>query len=141
VDDIFATMSLPQELAAFKAQLQLKWEIADLSSTKFALSIAITQDHLSHSISLSQSAYIDCFLLCFDVSNMKSADMPIIVGLHLCRPDQSTHRDSNILKWQLHTPYYKLVGSLSYIAIATCLNITFTIGWLSFFLDCYTPEH
>jgi hypothetical protein len=38
-------------------------------------------------------------------------------------------------------PYQELVGSLMYIAIATQPNIAFTIGHLSSFLDCYTPDH
>jgi hypothetical protein len=39
------------------------------------------------------------------------------------------------------TLYYALVESLNYVAVATCPDITFTIGRLAFFLECYHPEH
>ena len=40
-----------------------------------------------------------------------------------------------------HTPYCELVGSLNYLAVATCPNLTFAVSHLSSFLDCYCPEH
>jgi hypothetical protein len=128
-------------LETFKAQLQSKWEIADLGPAKFALGIAVSRDRPSHTISLSQSAYIDRLILRFDVGDAKSADTPMVVGLHLRRPDQSVPTDPDILKWRLHTPYRELVGSLNYIAVATCPDIAFAVGRLSSLLDCYTPEH
>jgi len=141
VDDIFAAASSKQELESFKALLQSKWEISDLGPTKFALGIAITRDRPSHSISLSQTAYIDHLLLRFDVGDSRSADTPMVAGLHLRRPDQLAPEVPDILKWRLQTPYRELVGSLMYIAVATRPDIAFAVGWLSSFLDCYTPDH
>jgi hypothetical protein len=83
VDDIFAAASSKQELESFKALLQSKWEISDLGPAKFALGIAITRDRPSHSIFLSQTAYIDHLLLRFDVGDSQSADTPMVAGLHL----------------------------------------------------------
>jgi hypothetical protein len=83
VDDIFAVASSPEELKSFKALLQKKWEISDLGPTHFVLGIAINRDRPSHSISLSQTAYIDRLLIHFDVGNAKSAETPMVTGLHL----------------------------------------------------------
>src|SRR6266851_2078098 len=47
MDDIFATASSHEEMEAFKALLQTKWEISDLGPTKFTLGIAVTHDRPS----------------------------------------------------------------------------------------------
>jgi hypothetical protein len=52
IDDIFSATLSPDETAAFKAFLELQWEIADLGPAKFTLGIAMTCDTSSHSISL-----------------------------------------------------------------------------------------
>ena len=46
-----------------------------------------------------------------------------------------------ILDWMKCTPYRKLVGSLNYLAVATCPDISFAVRHLSSFLDCYHQEH
>src|SRR6267154_6629671 len=52
VDDIFAATSSCEEMKAFKALLQTKWEISDLGPAKFTLGIAIAHDCPSRTISL-----------------------------------------------------------------------------------------
>lgn len=41
----------------------------------------------------------------------------------------------------MQIPYCELVSSLNYIAIATYLDISYAVGQLASFLDCYQPEH
>ena len=115
VDNIFAVASSCEEMEAFKALLQTKWEISDLSPTKFALGITITHHRPLHPISLSQMAYINCLLFCFEISDTRTTDTPMITGLQLRRLDESAPVLPEIHKWQLQTPYHKLVGSLIYI--------------------------
>jgi hypothetical protein len=141
VDDIFAAASSREEMEAFKALLQTKWEISDLGPAKFALGIAISRDRPSRTISLSQTAYINRLLSRFEVGDARTADTPMIAGLQLRRPDESAPEAPEILKWRLQTPYRELVGSLMYLTVVTRPDITFAVGRLSSFLDCYTPDH
>jgi hypothetical protein len=141
VDDIFAAASSTSEMESFKAQLQSKWEISDLGPAKFTLGIAISRNCPSHSISISQTAYINCLIDHFDVCDARSVDMPMVTSLQLRRPDPSAPKPPEVVKWHLQTPYRELVGSLMYLAVATRPNIAFAVGCLSSFLNCYMPEH
>ena len=81
MDDIFATASSHEEMEAFKALLQTKWEISDLGPTKFTLGIAVTHDRPSRTITLSQTAYVNHLISCFEIGDARTADMPIIASL------------------------------------------------------------
>ena len=128
-------------MEAFKALLQTKWEISDLSPAKFALGIAITCNHPSCTISLSQTTYINHLISCFEIGDAKTADTPMVTGLQLRHPDDSAPKPPEVLKWRQQTLYRELVGSLMYLAIATRPDIAFAVSQLSSFLDCYTPDH
>jgi hypothetical protein len=65
----------------------------------------------------------------------------MIAGLHLRHPDKSAPVPLEISEWVECTPYHELIGSLNYIAVATCPDIAFAVGRLASFLDCYCPEH
>ena len=67
--------------------------------------------------------------------------MPMIAGAHLQRPDKSVPIPTDVAEWIDKTPYWPLVGSLMYLAVATRLDISYAVGRLSSFLDCYRPEH
>jgi len=119
VDDIFTTTSSREEMEAFKALLQTKWEISDLGPAKFALGIAITCDCPSHTISLLQTTYINHLISCFEIGDAKTADTPMVTGLQLRHPDDSAPKPPEVLKWRQQTLYRELVGSLIYLAVAT----------------------
>jgi hypothetical protein len=65
----------------------------------------------------------------------------MIASLQLTRPNKSQPVPPHILEWMQQTPFCELVSSLNYLAVATCPNITFVIGQLASFLDCYHDEH
>ena len=98
VDDIFAAASSREEMEAFKALLQTKWEISDLGPAKFVLGIAISRNHPSCTIFLSQMAYINRLLSCFGVGNARMANTPIVAGLQLKHPNESASEAPEILK-------------------------------------------
>src|SRR6201996_2708866 len=48
---------------------------------------------------------------------------------------------SEVATWTAKTPYCSLVGSLMYLSVATRPDISYAVGRLSSFLDCYCLEH
>jgi len=68
-------------------------------------------------------------------------DTQMVVELQLYCPDLSIPPSLEVSTWIKCTPYYALVESLNYVAVATCPNITFTVGQLGSFLECYYPKH
>jgi len=141
VDNIFSITDPPEENANFKALLHSKWEISDLGPAKFTLGIAIERNFDKRSIHLFQTAFIDCLIEHFNLSEAHPTDMPMVQGLLVRRPDKSIPVDPEVAAWVDATPYRELVGSLNYIAVATRPNISFTVGCLASMLDCYQPEH
>ena len=141
VDDIFSIAHPPEENARFKAELRSKWDISDLGPVRFALGIGIKRDLENRSILLFQTAFIDHLIKCFNLSEAHPADTPMVQGLHIRCPDKSMPVDPEVTTWMDNTPYWELVGSLNYIAVATRPDIAFAVGCLASVLDCYQPEH
>jgi len=141
IDDIYSIANPPEENARFKEELHSKWEISDLGDIKFTLGITIEHNRNACSISLSQTAFIDRLVACFNLSEAYPVDTPMTQGLQIRCPDKSIPPDPMLLDWIEKTPYRELIGSLNYIAVATWPDISFAVGRLASVLDCYHPEH
>jgi hypothetical protein len=132
VDNIISTSSSASETERFRNDLKSTWEISDLSPVKYALRITISHDTSSRTISLLQTALIDRVVEQFGQKHTHPTDTPMVQGLQLDRPDKSSHQPDKAI------PYQELVGSLMYIANATCPDIAFAVGRLASVMDCYT---
>jgi len=141
VDDIIVTSSSVDETNRFKAELWSQWEISDLGPAKFALGIAITRDSPTQSISISQTAFIDRILERFNQTDAHPVDVPMVAGIQLKRPDKSLAVPTHVAAWIAWTPYRELVSSLNYLAVTTRPDISYTVGCLASYLDCYREEH
>jgi hypothetical protein len=141
VDDIIAAGSSPDETNHLRDLLKSKWEITELGEPKLALGIAITRDLETRTISLSQTAKIDQLVNEYGQQDAYPVDIPMVAGTQLRRPDKSAPTPSNISEWADQTPYRSLVGSLMYLAVATRPDISYVVGRLSSFLDCFRLEH
>ena len=87
----------------------------------------------THTISLSQTSYIDTILSRFSLSNTKPVATPITPRTILSKADLPS--DDTEMVCMKKTPYHKAIGSLMYAAVATCPDITFGILALSQFLE------
>ena len=141
VDDIVSAASSPAENARFKTELSSQWQISDLGQAKYALGISITRHLPTRTISISQTAFIDRVVECFNIHSAHTVDTPMVGGLCLHSPDKTIPLTPDLASWVERTPYAALVGSLMYIAVGTRPDITYAVGHLASFLDCYRPEH
>ena len=141
VDDIISIASSTDENNRFKSQLNAKWKISDLGEAKFALGISIARNRSDRTIALSQTALIDRIVSEFGQSDAHPADTPMVAGLYLQRPDKADPVPPSVVAWMEKTPYRSLVGSLNYVSVGTRPDISFAVGRLASFLDCYRPEH
>ena len=141
VDNIFSAASSVAKNDRFAELLKSRWEISKLGPAKFALRIAFSCDCSSHTITLSQTAFIDKIVNHFNLGDTHPYDTPIVAGLTLYHPDKTIPIPSKVVAWQAHMPYHVLVSTLNYVAIGTRPDITFAVGHLSSFMDCYMPKH
>jgi len=105
VDDIFSIANPPEENAHFKEELHSKWEITDLGPAKFTLGIAIKCDHEKHTISLSQTAFINRLIDQFNLSDAHPTNTPMVQGLQIQCPDKSLPLAPDLAIWIDATPY------------------------------------
>lgn len=65
----------------------------------------------------------------------------MVPGNRLLPPNPADPMLPSLSTWIKKTPYRSLIGSLDYLAVGTRPDISFTVGRLASFLDCYQPEH
>lgn len=140
VDDFFTVSSSKAALAAFKAELRTKWQVAELGEAHFCLGIAIQRDRPTRTIMLSQTALIDRIIHQFGLKDAVPCAVPMEPGLRLSRRDHSPKTDVE-RELMSRTPYRSLVGSLMYLAIGTRPDISYAVQQLCKFLDSYGPVH
>jgi hypothetical protein len=89
VDDIFSAALSLEENNCFQDILKLHWEISKLGPAKFALGIAINHNRSIHTISLSQTAFIDCMIERFGQVDAHPCDIQMVTELQLYCPNLS----------------------------------------------------
>ncbi len=109
----------------------------DLGPIHWLLSIKITCDCESHTISLSYSTFVNSIINHFNLQDAKPVKTPMAPRTLPSKSDSpSDPTESNYMK---RVPYREAIGSLMYAAVATHPNIAFAILTLSQFLE--NPSH
>jgi len=133
INNCILTGSSLELISQYKVKLNSCYTLTNLGPVHWLLSIKITCNRSAHSISLSQTAYIDTIVSRFGLSDAKSYDTPMTPGIVHSRSDcPSDPAELNRMK---KTPYCKAIGSLMYASVATHPDITYSISTLSCFLD------
>jgi hypothetical protein len=87
---------------------------------------------------LSQTALIDQIISQFGQSAASPLSMPMAPSLKLCHTTSVLNANCQTLAW---FPYHSLVGSLLYLAVSTCPDISYAVQQLSQFLGFFSYEH
>ena len=111
----------------------------DLDEIYWLLNIKIERDRKAKTISLSQSAYINKILRCFNLQEVKVILMPVDVNTKLSK-DQcaSSEKEKDHMK---NVPYCQAIGSLMWAAIGTRPDIAFAVSLLSQFMESPGEVH
>jgi len=126
VDVMPITVSSPVAMIGANLSLQKYFEIVDLGLVKLLLGICINQNRTGHTITLSQTAYINSVVTHFHLEDAFKVKMLMDTSVHLTK--QST--PNTIEEWEHMSklPYLALVGSLMYASMGTCPDITHTVS-------------
>lgn len=100
----------------------------DLGIGKIILAMDILFDGHKRETRLSQENYILKILEKFNMSNAKSVATPLADHFHLCSkmcpstPEENFEMDG--------ISYSSVVGSLMYVMVSTCLDLSHVVGWV-----------
>jgi hypothetical protein len=105
----------------------------DLNEIYWLLNIKIERDRKAKTISLSQNAYIEKILKCFNLQEAKAISMPIDPNTKMSKDQCATsEKEKDRMKNVL---YRQAVGSLMWAAVATRPDIAFIVSLLSQFME------
>lgn len=133
VDNMMMVRSTKTVIQHFTDELSKYVSIKNLGDLHFLLGIEVTQDHNKCTISFSQKAYIEKVLKRFNMTDAKSISTPLDPNTQLSIAQYPSTPEE--YADMCNIPYREAVGSLMYLAIGTCLDITFTVVFLSQFLQ------
>ena len=125
VDDCILTGTSSRLIIHYKRKLNACHALTDLGPVHWLLGIKVTRDRTTHTISLSQSAFIDTILSRFLLADIKPHGLLMVPGTIYSKKDSPSSPDEAARMQRV--PYCQAIGSLMYLAVATCPNIAFTV--------------
>jgi hypothetical protein len=133
VDDCVLTGSNLALLTEFKQKIGVIYKLTDMGPISWLLGIKVTLDHKSHTLSLSQTSYIESIIRHFNFDDLKLISTPLDPTMQFSR-NQCPQMIAEIARMK-NIPYRKSIGSLMYAAIGMHPDITFTVSTLAQFQD------
>ena len=129
VDDCTIAASQPRLVEDFKTGLSKHIEVTDLGELHWMLGIEVKWDHAAGTIHLSQRAYINSILNCFNFADLKPLSTSMDVQVKLL----SEKAPASMAKFAAmrDIPYHEAVGALNWAALAMCPDIMFTISTMA----------
>ncbi len=139
VDDCTIAASTPHLVDDLKAGLSKHVEVTDLGELHWMLGIEVKHDQAAGTIHLSQQAYIDTILKCFNLTNAKPLSTPMDVQARLT----SEQAPASAAKFvTMHdVPYCEAVGTLNWAALTMRPNILFAVSTMARFASNPSPAH
>jgi hypothetical protein len=139
MDDCTLTGSCPKLMVKYKEKLDSIFPLTDLSNIHFLLGIQVVYDQHHHTISLSQSSFIDTIIARFSLTDAKPYNTLMVPSATYSKHDSPFSPID--LAHMCKVPYHEAIGSLMYVAVTTHPDISFIVSTLSQFLDNLGEVH
>jgi hypothetical protein len=139
VDDFTIIADSDRSANLIQDQLEEDFELARLGKINWLLGIHIVRDHDTHTISLSQKAYIDQILDRFGLSNASPVVTPMEPGVDLSVDSPAV--SPQLLNESEKSRYREAIGSLMYAMLATRPDLAFAVSTLSRFMETPHTTH
>ena len=131
--DNFLAMSTNEDLNnEIEKDLNLHFKVKSLGQPNLLLGIKI---HVGvETIKLSQSHYIDCLLDKYGLMNANPASTPMDLNVKLDIDTKNDEKEAEAEEnLKINHDYAQLIGSLMYLALATCPDISYAVNRLAQF--------
>ena len=139
VNDCTITASSDKLIHKFIEGLCKQLEVTDLGGLHWMLRLEIQHNCVSSTMHLSQCAYIDSILCCYNLADLKLLSMPMDTLIWLLTKQAPT---SAVECMVMHDVlYHKAVSVLNWAMLATHLDITFTVATVAKFTANPSPAH
>ena len=133
INDCLVTGSSKELISQFKVEMNKIYKLTDLGPCTWLLRIKITRNFIQQTIMLSQHAYINMIITCFNFDDLKPSAVPMDYNQPLGQSQcPSTLADITQMR---NVPYHEAVGSLMYAAMGTRPDITFGMSMVMQFMD------
>lgn len=132
VDDIIIASRNPESITELGRALSSQFHIKDLGRINYCLGIKFNQDN--NRVTMNQRGYIIDLLNRFNMTDAKMVSTPTDVNKRLVKETEQHELEEDV-------PYRELVGSLTYLALATRPDISFAASCLGQFNNSYGKAH
>jgi hypothetical protein len=138
VDDLFIT-GWKREVIDIKSRLSTQFKMKDLGDLALFLGMEVTRNRAKKLLVLHQTQYLMRILEVFDMAECNAVATPFPPGIQLVAlPLDSQGQPIGVLD---HDRYRTLVGSLLYASTHIRIDIAFTVGVLSRYLNAPGLSH
>jgi len=136
IDDITILGASLEAVKELKVNLAKCYEISDLEEIESYLGICITRDQQSKHLTIDQSGYIKDVLVHFGMVDANPYNTPLLAGVDVHLVKYDSQASVSDIKY-----YQGLIGSLLYVQIGTCPDISFAVSCLVQYAANPSPNH
>ncbi|SJL02247.1 uncharacterized protein ARMOST_05573 [Armillaria ostoyae] len=133
IDDSTIIGTSPTLIDEIQEEIAQIFKITMLGPLNWLLGMEVKRDRKNHTLSISQTTYIDSLLRKFGMTDCKSVSVPLDPMTQISR-EQCPNTPSDVADMR-DIPYRELIGGLIWLSTATRPDLAFTVCVLSRFLD------
>src|SRR6266404_1438524 len=136
VDDITILGASLEAVKRLKADLAKRYEMSDLGEIESYLGVRITRDRPNRCLQIDQAGYMCDVIDRFGMADANPNKTPLPAGADVLLVKYDGEASSSDVKH-----YQSLIGSLLYVQIGTCPDISFAVSRLAQYSANPSPQH